>query len=401
VTAVAPAALTGTEHSSPAREAATARLWRWSGNQLDPRKNSLNLVRLALALAVLYHHSFPLGGFEGHPDLLGVQLGGWAVFGFFCISGYLITGSRLVKPLGSYLVLRIARIYPAFWVCLGVTVAVFAPLDFMRTHGTLDGYLTSPGITPLDYLVVNATLQINSYGIGETLASNPYPVAWNGSLWTLYYEFICYLLVGALACFGWWRRSAWPVSAAFLLSVLALANADVVLPYVALNADVRNLLTLVPFFLGGAVVHMLRARLPLHWTGALVAALGVYGALQLSPVWGLQLSAPLMTYALLWIGSVVKAPGIALRNDLSYGVYIYAFPVQQLLASFGVQRHGVLLYTVAAAALTIPLAAMSWFVIERPVMRRARSSVQRLRAPRDVVAALPEPVPSGSGQESP
>lgn len=98
------------------------------GKPLDPRNNSLNLIRLILALAVLVHHSWPLTGAADEPVFAGETLGGWAVSGFFVISGYLITGSRFSHGLGDYLVHRIARIMPAFIVCLLTMVIFFSRL---------------------------------------------------------------------------------------------------------------------------------------------------------------------------------------------------------------------------------------------------------------------------------
>lgn len=371
-----------------------ARLWRWRGQQLNGRNNSLNLVRLVLAFSVLYFHSWPLGGFVGSPAIAGVPLGAWAVDAFFCISGYLITGSRLAKPLGTYLVHRAARIYPAFWVCMLVIVAFFAPVDYARTHGSLDGYLTAPGVTPINFLILNATLRIGSYGISDTLATAPYPVAWDGSVWSLYYEFICYLVIAGLAAFAWWRRSAWVSVVAFAVSVVAAANAPLLAPYIGSNADALTVLGLLPFFLGGACVQMLRHRLPLHWSGAVVAFLGIAACLSISPVWGPPLAGAFLTYLLLWLGSAIPSPKLIHRHDISYGVYIYAFPVQQSLAAFGVNHHGVIIFALAATVLTVPFAAASWLLIERPVMRRARQSERTaaspmLAVPTDPVLVLP------------
>src|SRR6476620_3295224 len=61
---------------------------------LDARNNSLNLIRLVLALLVLVAHSYPLAGAGDGSVVRGESLGGWAVFGFFAISGYLISASR-------------------------------------------------------------------------------------------------------------------------------------------------------------------------------------------------------------------------------------------------------------------------------------------------------------------
>ena len=92
---------------------------------------------------------------------------------------------------------RVARIFPAFLVCLVVTAFVFAPIAYLHQHGTVDGLLTTP-TTPLNYVFGNATLRMFAFDVAGTPGNVPYPGAWNGSLWTLYYEFGCYMVVAAL-----------------------------------------------------------------------------------------------------------------------------------------------------------------------------------------------------------
>lgn len=349
-----------------------ARLWRWSGSQFNPRRNSLNLLRLVFAFGVLLHHSFVLGGFPGDPVIGGVGLGEWSVLGFFCISGYLIAGSRINKPLPIYMTHRAARILPAFWVCLIVTAFAIAPLEYWHRTGTINGYLTQPGVTPADYVLLNFMLRINSFAIGNSLHSTPFPSAWDGSLWTLYYEFLCYVLLGALFMFGWWRRSALPTVLAFALSVIIFINTSTVMSYLGGNPHAQNFIHFLPYFLGGACIQMLRPYLPIHWAGAVLSGIAVWALVAWSPLNGIHWAAPVITYFLLWVGTVVRQPNLISKNDLSYGVYIYAFPIQQLLVSFGATRFGIAPFILATIAITIVLAALSWRLVERPAMRRAR-----------------------------
>ena len=92
--------------------------------------------------------------------------------------------------------------------------------------------------------------------------------------------------------------------------------------------------------------------------------------------WGSQLTAPFLAYLLIWLGSVLPSPAVVLRHDISYGLYIYAFPVQQLLILTGIHERGLLLYDLVALLATIPLAVASWLLVERPVMRRARAATR-------------------------
>lgn len=359
--------------TAPPRTVPQARLGRWTGNQLDPRRNSLNLVRLVLASLVLVAHAYYISGVGVGPHVDGENLGGWAVFGFFAVSGYLITASRWSNSLGTYLLHRIARIFPAFLVCLVVMVMVFAPIGYASVHGSLDGYLTSGPTTPANFVFSNSMLRMSAYDIAGTPGEVPYPGAWNGSLWTLYYEFLCYLIVAVLALVGWVRRSPWGLAAAWLASVAGHALwAPVVAPLFGGNDDLRLLLKLLPLFLGGALVQVLRHRLPLHWAGAALSTAAVLGSVWLLNGWGAQLTAPFLAYLMIWVGSVVPCPAVVRRHDISYGVYIYAFPVQQILVLTGIHERGLLLYDLVALACTVPLAIASWLLVERPVMRRAR-----------------------------
>lgn len=366
-------ALDSTAPLAATREVPVARLGRWTGRQLDPRTNSLNLMRLVLATMVLVAHGFYISGQGVGPHVDGENLGGWAVFGFFAISGYLITGSRWSTSLGTYLVHRAARIFPAFLVCLVVMVVAFAPIGYLHAHGSLSGYLTTGPTPPAAFLLTNASLKINAYDIAGTPAGVPYPGAWNGSLWSLYYEFCCYLVVAVLGTVGWVRRSPWVIAVAWLGSVAGHAGwGHGVATLLGDNADGMLLLKLLPLFLGGALVQVLRDRLPLHWVGALVAGAAVLGSVWLLDGWGAQLTAPAIAYLCLWVASVVPSPALVRRHDISYGVYIYAFPVQQLLVLTGIHEHGQLVYDVVALACTVPLATASWLLVERPIMRAAR-----------------------------
>lgn len=353
---------------TPLATSTPAQASRWS---LNPRNNSLNLIRLVLATLVLVAHAFPLGGAGDGPRFAGENLGGWAVIGFFAISGYLITGSRLRSSFGDYLTHRIARIFPAFIVCLVVVAFAFAPVAFYRAHGTLAGFLSTPN-TPLNYVFANSMLKISDYSVAGTPTELPYAGAWNGSLWTLYYEFLCYLIIGLAASVAIFRRTPWGIGLLFAASVAVQANLDFVLQYTGQNQDVIFLAKLAPYFLGGALVFVLKERIPLTWYVAAPSLLVSLAAVLLWNSWGGQLAAPLLALVLLWIGKTVPAPQWFQKNDISYGVYVYAWPVQQMLALFGLHEHGIAVYILLTIPPTFLLGAASWYAVERPVMRAVR-----------------------------
>lgn len=340
------------------------------GRPLNSRNNSLNLIRLGLAALVLFAHSFYLAGAGVGPHIRGENLGGWAVAGFFALSGYLITGSRFTNGLGEYLVHRVARIYPAFLVCLLVTITVFAPLGYLQQNGSLAKYWTTE-TTPLRFVFSNLFLQMHHYDVSFTPASVPFAGSWNGSLWSLYYEFLCYLVIAAIGGIAWVRRSPLPLAVAFALSVAVYANLPAITPFLA-DSDFALMAKLLPFFLGGAVVQMLSSRIGLNWWAGIGSIVVVAVSIYAVPTWGGQLASPFIAYGLLWISSVLPSPQLIRIHDVSYGFYIYAWPVQQLMALYGVHNKGLALYILASAGGTLVLATFSWLGVERPVMRMVR-----------------------------
>ncbi len=344
------------------------------GKPLNPKNNSLNLIRLVLSLMVLFAHSFFIVGAGTGPTFKQENLGGWAVAGFFGISGYLITGSRFNNKIGPYLVHRVARIFPGFLVCLVVMAAFFAPVAYVIQHSSLHGFFQTP-TTPANSIFANMFLRISTYDIAGTPAGVPYPGAWNGSLWTLYFEFLCYLMIAVLGSFAFFKKTPWPILAAFILSVILWANITRIDPYFQNNFDFNMLARLVPYFLGGAVVKVFSKRIGFNWQGALVA--GVLGTICVLSFdgYGNQLAAPFMAYLLLWASTWLPSPKIVKTNDVSYGAYVYAFPVQQMLAVLGAFRWGVWWFTLVAGLATLIFAIASWVLIEKPTMGLARRRV--------------------------
>jgi peptidoglycan/LPS O-acetylase OafA/YrhL len=126
---------------------------------------------------------------------------------------------------------------------------------------------------------------------------------------------------------------------------------------------------LVPFFLAGAVLFYFSSRVRLNAWGALgaITLLGVLAIIrQVEALGALPLA-----YILLW--AAVAAPRalqmVGSKHDFSYGMYLYAFPLQQMLVVVGIQRYGLLVFTLASMLLTMPLAMLSWFVVERPSLK--------------------------------
>lgn len=341
---------------------------RW----LDPTDNSLNIIRLFMALAVVYHHIYPL---TDRGDLLLTReesVGGWAVFGFFMISGYLITGARLRSDGARYLMNRIVRLLPAFFVVNIITAFVLAPIAYAVENGTLSGFLTTH-VTPMGYIITNAWLKMNEYSIAGTLATVPYPGAWNGSLWSLYYEFVSYILVGLVCIFPFVQKKIWPMATVFALTVVFKVFNGYAIALVSTNPfDMDQFGRLLPFFFGGALVFMAKDRLRLTWWAALGCFALSAALITLFPSNGPQISAPLLTYVLIWIGARLPSPRFLQVHDFSYGAYVWGFPLTQMACLFGLADAPLFVITTVVVTTTMIAAAFSWFFVERPMMRWSR-----------------------------
>lgn len=175
------------------------------GQAFDPRNNALNAWRLTLAMGVILYHSFQLTG--RHLPSWPVQqlLGDIWVDGFFAISGFLITSSWLNKPqLRSYLAARGLRILPGLWVCLVVTAFVIAPMAVAIKGGSAAKLLLSSA--PVEYVLKNSAFMTVQLDIAGTPSGIPFSGNWNGSLWTLIWEVLCYIAVAVLGVVGLLKR---------------------------------------------------------------------------------------------------------------------------------------------------------------------------------------------------
>lgn len=332
------------------------------GEALNGFDNALNFIRLVLASSVIVSHAFPLTGIADPSGGYLEGLGGFAVNGFFIVSGYLIAASRVRMGLASYLWRRSLRIFPAFWTMLLLTGFVFAPLV---TVLTAESWTAEAGWA---FVWKNALLRMNLWGVPGTLTQVPYPDVWNGSAWTLFYEFVAYLMVGGLLTLGWVQRRAMPAFAALFASIVivqALAHG----PLDVSNTLLLEALRLGGYFVVGSLFYFARDHVPVSiWLGFTSAILLGLLVFLHQDWWFGQIP---FAYLILWMGSTLTTR-IGSRNDISYGIYIYAFPMQQFANLLVGVSWGWVGHSLLAFALTVPLAVASWFCIEKPAMTLRR-----------------------------
>jgi peptidoglycan/LPS O-acetylase OafA/YrhL len=332
----------------------------------EGRNNNFNLIRILAALAVLVSHSYVVvtGSKEAEPlaALLGVTWGSMAVDVFFITSGFLVTSSLLKrKSIIEFIAARTLRVYPALLpmtflsiFVLGLTFTSYPAMDFLRDPVTHT------------FAIKNITLIFgvtgNLPGIFESL---PYPRLVNVSLWTLPFEIRMYGILTIIWLAAHALGKVKVTTIRFLILFLTIA---------ALLAHFRDHFffhatdqfhRLFYMFFLGATFFILREHIVLTRKIFFPVALSLLISTLQQDVFFVVYHI-VIAYLLFWIAYI---PSGAIRNynrlgDYSYGVYIYAFPVQQSVAALipGVSVGGVVL---ASSAITLFFAFLSWHTIEK------------------------------------
>jgi peptidoglycan/LPS O-acetylase OafA/YrhL len=336
----------------------------------DPRNNALNAVRLLLAAEVILFHSFPVTG-RTPPAAILQFLFGVGVDGFFAVSGFLIARSWLSNPrLGEYLTARALRILPGLYVCLIVTAFVIAPISVAIQGGSVAKLLMSTG--PIEYVVKNLGVLNLAHDVGGTPLGVQFAGDWNASLWSLFWEVLCYLAVAVLGVVGLaTRRWVSPV-----LLALAVVGALLLPPltFPGIWTAPQLLARCAMMFAAGAVIYHWRDVIPARWSLVALSTVIVVVASIVLPDYRVVAALPL-AYAVIVTGALIHDERLRLRTDLSYGLYIYAFPMQQLLAIIGLAFLNPVVFFLVSTIATLPLAALSWFLVEK----RAMSLKSRLK----------------------
>jgi peptidoglycan/LPS O-acetylase OafA/YrhL len=345
---------------------------------LAGHQNSFGVIRLVLAAAVIFSHAFPLGGWGEDPFVTLVRhqqnLGGMAVLGFFAISGYLITKSGTGADALQFIWRRFLRIFPAFWLVLLVAALIVGPAAWLMMGRNLGDYFGAGIGGPVHYFVANWKLTVGTYSIYDIFqTTTPYGLSgagsvFNGSLWTLAYEWGSYLIVWAFVIFGVLKRARIlvPVVTAFyfllqVASKIVPGAAGQIFPYFA--DPYRVSLPLI--FLFGACLALYSHKVPLDARLAALSAVVVlvtlrYGGLDI-------LGYPAIAYFVMWLAAALPRSfqWIGAKNDYSYGIYVYGFLVEQFTAFLGWNRWGYVPWVLVCLAITVGCAWLSWHGLEK------------------------------------
>jgi peptidoglycan/LPS O-acetylase OafA/YrhL len=322
-----------------------------------------------LALSVVLSHAFSVAtGAPGAEPLVrstGFSLGEHAVNGFFAVSGFLVTMSYDRRGPRDYALARALRIVPGF---VAATLAVALLLGPALTRLPVLDYLASPAL----WRFVGATLTgfKSTATLPGVFEANPFTFAM-GTVWTLKYEILCY--AGVLGLSGLLRSRAFALA---LVTGLALAVAALDLLAPDASKGVQTALRLPLLFAAGGALYLWRDRVRL--SGFAVAAALVATILLRDSFAYRALLFLAEAYAVIWLA---LAPGLINpmldpRADLSYGTYLYGWPIQQSLVQLWPDASPLALLG-PSLGLTLAVAALSWFLIEKPALGLKARLVRR------------------------
>ncbi len=323
--------------------------------------NHFNLIRMVLATLVIVSHSPEIIYGDRSHELLTrlfhtLSFGDFAVNGFFLLSGYLIVQSWQLSPLaGSFLKKRILRIYPGFIAASLVCALLIGPFA-----GNADYWLHFRWPTFLAGM-----LRLDEPAIPPVFQGSHHPFI-NASMWTIPYEFICYLLVLAFGMTSGARmKTAWGVTTA-AIALVDLTNGAGLTAFHPLGPHYLSFFTF--FFFGGSY-YLFRDHISFSRQGALIA-LALFILTMFSRRF-VELGDALFFGYLLFGMAGAKCGRLLAYNrlpDISYGVYLYAWPVGKLLLAARPDTSATAL-VMQTFVLAVACGLASWYLVERPFLR--------------------------------
>jgi len=310
--------------------------------------NSFTFLRLALAIGVIFSHTFPLYGSSEY-SFFGLNLGTLCVHMFFALSGYLVTKSWVKVPQTlPFLVNRVFRLAP------GLLLAI---------------------------LLSNSLSNVSTH-----YSHNPVPFIANGPIWTLPWEIACYLGLLFFGIIRTWTTQSIPIIYSLFIVLFVFNQGDIP----SISTQVVGVMLLM--FVGGGLVASLEQVIRWRWIGPLSAICLLLTVPPLKPtflvafrkiplVYGPQISDErlittvyilALPFFLIWIGAHIKFK-LILKPDFSYGIYIYGWAVQQFVWAHFHRHLNHTTYFLSSLLITTIISSISWYLIESPILERKQS----------------------------
>lgn len=347
--------------------------------------NSFNALRLILAILVVIQHSAFTSGHYFSLSSGIISLGTLAVLGFFAISGFLVTPGIMHGGFARYLFRRSARILPAFW-CLNIMTVLFFAKIWQGWSGNTRNISISDTCSYLFHNIIFLPSSPRSPSAGWNLLKGlpvdvPRSGTVNESIWTLPLEFVCYIALGifviTLTRFFAIRFEQIFLSALFIFWLVCIYLSTIMQNFWEPNATLFTSVFgkwpyLISFFIGSAL------SLRSHSFGnsrftlfiPLLLCVALFSSFK-SLTWAL-FGSMAFAMAIIFLGSSNILSKFAKKVDISYGIYLYHWPVQQTLVHFYSEKRDRLLFILISLLVSATLAYISAILIEQPALKYAR-----------------------------
>ncbi|WP_284036355.1 acyltransferase [Neobacillus sp. 114] len=335
------------------------------GSLMKDRDNNYDFIRLLASITVIFSHSFPLslGKFNGNdPDPLyqltgDISFGRIAVIVFFIISGFLITQSYLRhNDPSNYLKARILRIFPGLIFIVLFTVFILGPIV---TTLSLNEYFSN-GAT-YEYIKVLSLIFI-SYPLPGVFENNIYPSLVNGSIWTLFFEFICYIGIMILGYLGFLRKG--------IILFIYITSSFLAAKNFGGDGFYGNVINILSFFSVGMLFYAFKEKIKLTPRISFIAFIILLVSLVFYKFYFLPIITTCLAYIIMYLTYATKRKINGSKyGDFSYGTYIFAFPIQQSVTYF----FGGTMYWWANFLISFPIIFLmsicSWHWVEKNALK--------------------------------
>lgn len=357
--------------------------------RFDYKNNSFTILSIIASLLIIYFHSYDLFYGREHKisDIfttifVGENLGSVIVAMFFTVSGFMITNSiRNSKNMKQYLYKRVKKIYPPLIFCLVVCACVIAPI--ISTIPKIE-FLKNISLY-YHYILDNILMFKNTvYGIADVFLNNPYPVAINGSIWTLKHQIFMYLLIIPLFYLyfknGKEKRDNYKYFFILIFIITCISYTgyyDNIITsiskrfnFIGILVEGKMLIRLIYYFCVGIFFNLYSDYIIYNKKNLIISCLILI--LTIRNQLFSYVCMLLIPYFTFFLGTIKNKISI---HDYSYQIYIWGFPVQQLVMYYLNGKINIYVYILICIITTFFVGVICYYITEYPFNRKVKKKI--------------------------
>lgn len=339
-------------------------------------KNNFHFIRFIAASLVLYGHCYPLTG-RGNYDYLTIASQGifptshMGVCIFFIVSGYLVSQSlQNSRNIYSFIWKRVLRIFPALIVVLLMCVFIIG-----ATCTTLSHKIYWESSTTYRFLKLIKLYPYVQNSLPGVFEKNP-EKAVNGSLWTLPYEVTMYIFLVILQIINFFEKRnlvlilfllSFPIAVYYIFNTSFLK----LIPFIHLSFV--DTLEFGIFFMIGTLMFLFKDKIHYGLAYFIIVAFLWFGLGILHVTSSIMIKTIgfiALPYMVLYLAQLKgRLNNFSKLGDFSYGIYIYAYPIQQMIVNFHTTNITILKLFLLSSSIVLPLSIISWYLVEERALR--------------------------------